>query len=56
MKLSASHIDILTKFTELPKDNANLHTNTINVHTDTINLPLSGRAGEGGTRREAGGG
>ncbi|MGF7205756.1 hypothetical protein GGE65_000314 [Skermanella aerolata] len=51
------------KFIEPPKDNVTFHTshinpseNPINLLTDIINLPLSRRAGEGGARREAGGG
>jgi hypothetical protein len=63
MKLSASHIDFVMKSIELLEDNVKFHTNIINLltniinlHTDPINLPLSRRAGEGGTRREAGGG
>jgi hypothetical protein len=56
MNLSASHIEFFTKSTEMPKDNANFQTNRINFHTSRINLPLSRRAGEGGTRRKAGGG
>jgi hypothetical protein len=47
--LSAEHINLPKEGMKLPKDG-------INSHAKRINLPLSRRAGEGGTRREAVGG
>jgi hypothetical protein len=51
--LSAKHINLPKEGMKLPKDGINLHMNHTNSHTKHTNLPLSRRAGEGGTRREA---
>ena len=47
--ISARHIDLIMEGIKLPGE-------SITSHTKHINLPLSRRAGEGGTRREAVGG